>query len=117
MIEYSNATKELTLQFLGCDRTPLKKQGFVSQDPTGGFSTKRECANTHINIQYHDIQVIKQLLHMKCHVLRFTKGEAQKMLQHIYQSFCGSDVSHDKHTLFALEESGPPRMTYTCESQ
>jgi hypothetical protein len=28
------------------------------------------------------------------------------MLQQIYQSFCGSDVSHDKHTLFTLEESG-----------
>jgi hypothetical protein len=31
--------------------------------------------------------------------------------------FCGNVVSHDKHTLFALEESGPPRMTYTYESQ
>jgi hypothetical protein len=41
------------------DRTPLKKQGFVSQDPTRGFSMKRECANTHISIQYYDIQVIK----------------------------------------------------------
>jgi hypothetical protein len=30
-----------------CDRTPLKKQGFVSQDPTGGFSMKQECTNTH----------------------------------------------------------------------
>jgi hypothetical protein len=38
-----------------CDRTPIKKQGFVSQDSTGGFSMKRECANTHISIQYHDI--------------------------------------------------------------
>jgi hypothetical protein len=96
---------------------PLKKQGFVSQDPTGGFSMKRECVNTHISIQYHDIQVIKRLLHIKCHVLWFTEDEAQKMLQQIYQSFCGSDVSHDKHTLFTLEESGPPRSTYTCESQ
>jgi hypothetical protein len=48
---------------------------------------KRECTNTHISIQYHDNQVIKQLLHIKCHVLRFTKDEAQKMLQHIYLSF------------------------------
>jgi hypothetical protein len=38
-----------------CDRTPLKKQEFVSQDPIEGFSTKRECTNTHISIQYHDI--------------------------------------------------------------
>jgi hypothetical protein len=78
---------------------------------------KREYANTHISIQYHDIQVIKPLLHIKCHVLQFTKDEAQKMLQQIYQSFYRSDVSDDKHTLFALEESGPPRSTYTCESQ
>jgi hypothetical protein len=42
-----------------CDRTPLKKKGFISQDPIGGFSMKRECTNTHISIQYHDIQVIK----------------------------------------------------------
>jgi hypothetical protein len=48
---------------------------------------KRECANTHINIQYHDIQVIKSLLHIKCHILEFIKDEAQKMLQQIYQSF------------------------------
>jgi hypothetical protein len=31
--------------------------------------------------------------------------------------FCRSVVSHDKHTLFALEESEPPQMTYTCVSQ
>jgi hypothetical protein len=42
-----------------CDRTPLKKQGFVSQDTIRGISTKRECINTHISIQYYDIQVIK----------------------------------------------------------
>jgi hypothetical protein len=40
-----------------CERTPppLKKQGFVSQDPIGGFSTERECTKTYISIQYHDI--------------------------------------------------------------
>jgi hypothetical protein len=78
---------------------------------------KRECAITHISIQYHDIQVIKQLLHIKCHVLRFTKDEAQNMIKQIYQSFYGSDVSHKKHTLFTLEESWPPQSTYTCEFQ
>jgi hypothetical protein len=31
--------------------------------------------------------------------------------------FYGSVDSHDKHTPFTLEESGPPRMTYACESQ
>jgi hypothetical protein len=30
-----------------CDRTTSKMRGFVSQDHIGGFSTKRECANTH----------------------------------------------------------------------
>jgi hypothetical protein len=30
-----------------CDRTTSKMRGFISQDHIGGFSTKRECANTH----------------------------------------------------------------------
>jgi hypothetical protein len=42
-----------------CDRNPLKKSRFVSQNPIGGFSMKRECTNTHISIQCYDIQVIK----------------------------------------------------------
>jgi hypothetical protein len=52
-----------------------------------------------------------------CHVLQFTKDEAQMILQMIDQSFVEAFISHDKHTLFAIEERGPPRMTYTCESQ
>jgi hypothetical protein len=39
------------------------------------------------------------------------------MLQKIYQSFAEAFISHGKHTLFALEESGPPQTTYTYESQ
>jgi hypothetical protein len=35
------------LKLHGCDRTTSKMRGFVSQDHIGGFSTKRECANTH----------------------------------------------------------------------
>jgi hypothetical protein len=35
------------LAVYGCDRTTSKMRGFVSQDHIGGFSTKRECANTH----------------------------------------------------------------------
>jgi hypothetical protein len=58
-----------------------------------------------------------KLLHFKCHVLEFTKDKAQKMLQKIYQSFAESFISHSKHTLFALEESGPPWMTYTYKSK
>jgi hypothetical protein len=58
-----------------------------------------------------------KLLQNKWHVLEFTKDEAQKMLQEIIRVFAEAFISHDRHTLFALEESGPPRMTYTCESQ
>jgi hypothetical protein len=36
-------------------KNPPKKQGFVSQDPIGGSSMKREYTNTHVSIQYHDI--------------------------------------------------------------
>jgi hypothetical protein len=39
------------------------------------------------------------------------------MLQRIIRVFAETFVSHDRYTLFALEESGPHQMTYTCESQ
>jgi hypothetical protein len=58
-----------------------------------------------------------KLLQVKCHVLGFTTDKAQKVLQRIIRVFVEAFVSHDRHTLFALEESGPPQMTYTCESQ
>jgi hypothetical protein len=58
-----------------------------------------------------------KLLQIKCHVLEFTKDEAQKMLQKIIKVFEEAFVSHDRHTHFALEESGPPQTAYTCESQ
>jgi hypothetical protein len=58
-----------------------------------------------------------KLLQIKCHVLEFTEDEAQKMLQEIIRVFVEAFVSHDRRTLFTLEESGPPRMTYTSESQ
>jgi hypothetical protein len=38
------------------------------------------------------------------------------MLHKIDQSFAEAFISHSKHTLFALEESGPPQTTYTYES-
>jgi hypothetical protein len=43
--------------------------------------------------------------------------KAQNVLQRIIRVFAETFVSHDRHTLFALEESGPPWTTYTCESQ
>jgi hypothetical protein len=58
-----------------------------------------------------------KLLQIKYHVLEFTKDEAQNMLQRIIRVFTEAFISHDRHTLFALEESTPPRMTYTCEFQ
>jgi hypothetical protein len=58
-----------------------------------------------------------KLLQIKCHVLGFTKDKAQYVLQRIIRVFVEVFVSHDRHTLFALEESGPLRLTYTYESQ
>jgi hypothetical protein len=58
-----------------------------------------------------------KLLQIKYHVLEFTKDEVQKMLQEIIRVFAEAFICHDRHTLFALEESEPPRMSYTCESQ
>jgi hypothetical protein len=47
-----------------------------------------------------------KLLQIKCHVLEFTKDKAQKILLRIIRVFVEVFVSHDRHTLFALEESG-----------
>jgi hypothetical protein len=58
-----------------------------------------------------------KLLQIKFHVLGFTIDKAQKVLQRIIRVFAEAFVSHDRHTLFVVEESEPPRMTYTCESQ
>jgi hypothetical protein len=90
----------------------------LSPKVISGDSRQNENTQTqHTNIQYHNIQVIKKLLHIKCHVLEFIKHKAQKMLHKIDQSFAEAFISYGKHTLFAREESGPPRMTYTYESQ
>jgi hypothetical protein len=67
----------------------------------------------------HTIPNIKfklKLLQIKCHVLEFIKDKAQKVLQRIIRVFAEAFVSQDRHTLFALEESGSARTTYTCES-
>jgi hypothetical protein len=73
---------------------------------------KQECTNTHTH--KHTISNMKfklKLLQIKCLVLEFTKDKAQKVLQRIIRVFAEAFVSHDRHTLFTLEESGPPRMT------
>jgi hypothetical protein len=77
---------------------------------------KRECANTH----KHTVPNMKfklKLLQIKYHVLGFIKDIAQNVLQKIIRVFAEAFISHDRHTLFALKESEPPRTTYTCESQ
>jgi uncharacterized lipoprotein YehR (DUF1307 family) len=100
-----------------CDRTTLEMRGL---SPTIISEDSRRSENAQTYTYKHTIPYKKfklKLLQIKCHVLEFTKDEAQKMLQKITKVFAEVFVSHDKHTLFALEESGPPRMTYTCESQ
>jgi hypothetical protein len=44
-----------------------------------------------------------KLLQIKCHILEFTEDEVQKVLQRIIRAFTKAFVSHDRHTLFALE--------------
>jgi hypothetical protein len=58
-----------------------------------------------------------KLLHIKWHVLEFTKEEAKILLQKIAQSFVEAFISLGKHTLFVLEENVPHWMTYTYKSQ
>jgi hypothetical protein len=58
-----------------------------------------------------------KLLQIKCHVLEFIKGEAAKDSSKDNQSFVEAFISHDRHTLFTLKETGPPHMTYTSKSQ
>jgi hypothetical protein len=63
------------------DRTPPKKAGVcLPRSYRGILNEVRMHKHTHISIQYHDIQVIKLLLYIKCHVLEFIKDESQKML-------------------------------------
>jgi hypothetical protein len=78
-----------------------------------GDSRRSENAQTHTH--KHTVQNMKfklKLLQIKCHVLGFTKGKTQNVLQKIIRVFAEAFVSHDRHTLFALEESEPPQTTY-----
>jgi hypothetical protein len=75
--------------FGGCDRTTSKMRG-LSPKIISGDSRRSENAQTHTN--KHTIPNIKfklKLLQIKCHVLGFTKGEAQNVLQKIIR-VCGS---------------------------
>jgi hypothetical protein len=100
-----------------CDRTTSEMRGL---SPKIILGDSRRSGNAQTHTHKHTVQNMKfklKLLQIKCHVLGFTKDKAQKVLQRIIRVLAEAFVSHDRHTLFALEESGPPRMTYTCESQ
>jgi hypothetical protein len=100
-----------------CDRTTSEMRG-LSPKIISGDSRWSENGQTHT--YEHIVPYMKfklKLLQIKCHVLEFTQDKAQNMLQRIIRVFAEAFVSHDRHTLFTLEESGPPRMTYTYESQ
>jgi hypothetical protein len=124
---YSNRRRALTSMHLkciligdaprrACDRTTSSMRG-LSLKIISGNSRRSENAQTHTH--KHTVPNMKfklNLLQIKCHVLEFTKDKAQKVLQRIIKVFAEAFVSHDRHMLFALEESGSPRTTYTCES-
>jgi hypothetical protein len=99
-----------------CDNTTSEMRG-LSPKIISGDSRQSENAQTHIHkyiVQYMKFKL--KLLQIKYHVLEFTKDEAQKMLQKIIKVFVKAFISHDRHTLFTLEESESSRTTYTCES-
>jgi uncharacterized radical SAM superfamily protein len=80
----------------------------LSSKIISGDSRRSENAQTHTykdTISYMKFKL--KLLQIKCHVLEFIKDEAQKMLQKIIIVFAEEFVSHDRHTLFTLEESEP----------
>jgi hypothetical protein len=100
-----------------CDRSTSEMRclspRIISRD-----SRRRENAQTHTHKPTVPNMKFKlKLLQIRCHVLEFIKDKTQNVLQRIIRVFAEAFVSHDRHTLFTLEESGPPRMTYTYESQ
>jgi hypothetical protein len=99
-----------------CDRTTSEIRA-LSPKIISGDSRRSENAQTHTH--KHTVPNMKfklKLIQIKCHVLEFTKDKVQNVLHRIIRVFAEVFVSHDRHTLFALEDSEPPRMTYTCES-
>jgi hypothetical protein len=102
---------------LHCDRTTSEMRG-LSPKIILGDSRRNENAQTHTNKHTVPNKKFKlKLLQIKCHALGFTKDKTQNVLQKIIRVFTEAFVSHDRHTLFVLEESEPPQTSYTCESQ
>jgi hypothetical protein len=89
-----------------CDRITSEMRG-LSPKIISGDSRWNENTQTHTH--KHIVPNMKfklKLLQIKCHVLEFTKDKSQNVLQRIIRVFAEAFVSHDRHTLFALEESG-----------
>jgi hypothetical protein len=100
-----------------CDKTSSEMRG-LSPKIISGDSRRSENAQTHTHKKtVPNMKFNLKLLQIKCHVSGFTTDKAQKVFQMIFKVFAEAFVSHDRHTLFAVKESEPPRMTYTCESQ
>jgi hypothetical protein len=98
------------------DRTTSEVRGLSSKIISGDSRQNENTQTQLISIQYH-IKFKLKLLQINCHILEFTKGEALKDASKHNQSFTKAFISHDRYTLFTLEEHGPPQTTYTCESQ
>jgi hypothetical protein len=100
-----------------CDRITSEMRG-LSPKIISGDSRCSENVQTHT--YKHAVPYMKfklKLLQIKCYVIEFTQDKAQNALQRIIRVFAEVFVSRNRHTLFTLEESEPPRMTYTCKSQ
>jgi hypothetical protein len=87
----------------------IKNEKFVSQDHIGGFSVKWEYKNTS-HKAYNTIDMkFKWSYYILVTCIRvYKRWNSKRLLQRITQSFVETFISHDKHTLFALEESVPP---------
>jgi hypothetical protein len=107
----NDANATLVLELETCDRTTSEMRG-SSPKIISGDSRRSKNAQTHTH--KHTVPNTKfklKLLQIKCHVLGFITDKAQNVLPKIIRVFAEAFISHDRHTLFALEESGPPRTT------
>jgi hypothetical protein len=63
------------------------------------------------------LKLKQKLLQFKCHILGLHKMKPKECFKRKNRVFAEAVFSHIKRSLFALEESWLPRMTYVCESQ
>jgi hypothetical protein len=88
-IDNPSSTKSGMIPFICCDRTTSKMRG-LSPKIILGDSQRSENAQIHTNkLTIPNMKFKLKLLQIKCHVLGFTKDEAQNVLQKIIR-VCGS---------------------------